>query len=81
MVCFTLHSAVQTNNVEQFESYLKDNPNCCIPFELEDQIITEHKKDFLSLLIKYNCISDQGLTLSGVFDRDNKLFYNMEHML
>lgn len=81
MTCFTIKDAIKHNDVEKLERYLKDNKGKPLEFCYEDMIITGHKKELLQLLIKYNCISQDGLALSGVFDDDNKLYYKIENMI
>ena len=80
MTCKSLHQIILEDDIEMFEEYLKNSPNASLEFQYEDMIITNHKKEMLSLLIKYNCISDNGMSLSGMFDIDSKLLYKLQRL-
>lgn len=81
MTCQSINDMIKENNVVALEIFLKEHQNTPLDFRFEDMIIMEHKKEILQLLIKYNCLSQDALSLSGVFDDDNKLYFEIEKMV
>ena len=80
MTCISLQQAVNTNNVRVVEQYLQDNHGQSLPYYLEDIIISEHKEQLLRLLIKYNRLSEDAISLSGAFSDDTKVFLKIENL-
>jgi len=79
MTCKSLYTIIKDNDLVLFEEYLK-NSNTPLDFQYEDMIISTHKKDMLLLLIKYNGISEDGMSLSGMFDYDSKLLKKLKEL-
>jgi hypothetical protein len=79
MTCKSLHKIIEDNDLKLFEEYLKSSKNP-LDFQYENMIISNHKKDMLLLLINYNCISEDGMSLSGMFDSDSKLLKKLKEL-
>ena len=73
---YTLKSSLRDNNIEEFKKLLQHIDS--VPLEIENEIISGQKKEFLHLLIERDLLSDFAKELSGCFDNKNALIYKIK---